>query len=320
MEIQQLRHLIAAVQYGNLLKAADESHISQSGLSRSIKSLETRLGVPLLVRKSTGVEPTVFGLSLIRRAHVILSEAAHSVREIRAIEQAQIGDVVLGITPNYAHHLIPKVIADITVERPAVRLTVIAASFLHLIEKLKVGDIDLAFGFLGAIEDSPDVHAEEVTESYSRVIANTRHPLVRKDSVSLDDLALAHWAMLGGEGFQRNFLNFFYCRGQTIPAQALKTDSIALLKRVVMASDLLTILPEEAVGAEIANGDLVPLVCETPAEFARVGFVFRNESLVTPQMRLLVASIRSAILASPRTVSPSARYASSASRHTISTT
>jgi DNA-binding transcriptional LysR family regulator len=305
MEIQQLRHLIAAVQYGNLLKAAEESHISQSGLSRSIKSLETRLGVPLLVRKSTGVEPTVFGLSLIRRAHVIISEAAHSVREIRAIEQAQIGEVTLGITPNYAHHLIPKVLADITSDRPAVRLTVVAASFLHLIEKLKVGDVDFAFGFLGAIEESPDVRVEEVTDSYSRVIASSRHPLVRKGNVGLDDLALARWAMLCGEGFQRNFLNFFYCRGQTIPAQALKTDSIALLKRVVMGGDLLTILPEDAVGAEIESGDLVPLACETPAEYARVGFVFRVESLVTPQMQLLIDSIRSALLAVPRTVSSS---------------
>ena len=45
MEIQQLRHLLAAVETGNLLKAADKSCISQSGLSRSIKSLEQRPGI-----------------------------------------------------------------------------------------------------------------------------------------------------------------------------------------------------------------------------------------------------------------------------------
>jgi len=303
MEIQQLRHLIAAVHYGNLLKAADESHISQSGLSRSIKSLETRLGVPLLVRRSTGVEPTVFGLSLLRRAHVIISEAEHAVRELREIEQAQVGEIILGITPNYAHHLVPEVIAELTAERTAMRVTVVAASFLQLVEKLKVGDIDFAFGFLGAIEHTPDVHIEELVESYSRVIASTGHPLLSKGHVTVDDLSSARWAMLSGEGFQRNFLNFFYCRGQTIPAQALKTDSIALLKRVVMAGDLLTILPEDAVGDEIAGGDLCSLACETPAEFARVGFIYRVDSLITPQMRLLIDRIREAILRSPKTVS-----------------
>ena len=99
MEVQQLRHLLAAVRYGNLLKAAEEIHISQSGLSRSIKSLETRLGVPLLIRKSKGVEPTVFGLSVINRAKVIINEVARAVEEIKAIEAARIRLSALRPTP-----------------------------------------------------------------------------------------------------------------------------------------------------------------------------------------------------------------------------
>jgi LysR family transcriptional regulator, regulator of abg operon len=57
MEVQQLRHLIAAIETGNLLRAADKSCISQSGLSRSIKTLETTLGVPLLIRGPKGSSP-----------------------------------------------------------------------------------------------------------------------------------------------------------------------------------------------------------------------------------------------------------------------
>jgi DNA-binding transcriptional LysR family regulator len=106
--------------------------------------------------------------------------------------------------------------------------------------------------------------------------------------------------MLSGEGFQRNFLNFFYVRGQTIPAQAVKTDSIALLKRVVKDSDLLTILPMEAVADEIKKGELKTLPCETPAEYARVGFLFRPESLMTPQMQLMIDRIRASIRSRPK--------------------
>jgi hypothetical protein len=38
LEIQQLRHLLAAVKYGSFVKAADACHISQSGISRSIRT------------------------------------------------------------------------------------------------------------------------------------------------------------------------------------------------------------------------------------------------------------------------------------------
>jgi hypothetical protein len=58
---------------------------------------------------------------------------------------------------------------------------------------------------------------------------------------------------------------------------------------------LLTILPVEVVRDEIAEGALTTVTCETPAEFARVGFLFRVESLVTPQMQYLIGLIRTAV-------------------------
>jgi DNA-binding transcriptional LysR family regulator len=295
MEVQQLRHLLAAVRYGNLLKAAEEIHISQSGLSRSIKSLETRLGVPLLIRKSKGVEPTVFGLSLINRAKVIINEVARSIEEIKAIEAARVGEVTIGITQNYSHYLIPDVIADLAKSRPEVRITVISGAFGELVEKLKIGDLDFAFGLLGAIEENSDLTVEELFESHSRVIARSDHPLAGKPSVSVRDLAKAKWAMLNGDGFQRNFLNFFYVRGQNIPSQAIKTNSISFLKRALQTVDVLTVLPADTVHDEIKSGELTVLNCETPADYARVGMIFRAESLVTPQMKQLIDRIRRAV-------------------------
>jgi len=47
MELYQLRGLIAFAECGNLSKAAEAVHTSQSALSRSMKNLEDELGVPL---------------------------------------------------------------------------------------------------------------------------------------------------------------------------------------------------------------------------------------------------------------------------------
>ena len=295
MEVQQLRHLLAAVQYGNLLQAAEKIHISQSGLSRSIKSLEERLGVPLLIRKSKGVEPTIFGLSLIKRARVIINEVARSIEEIRAIEASRIGEVTIGITQNYSHYMIPDVIADLTKSKPDVRINMISGSFGELVEKVKIGDLDFAFGLLGAIEEDSDLTVEELFESHSRVIARSDHPLAKKTIVTVRDLAKAKWAMLNGDGFQRNFLNFFYVRGQNIPNQTIKTNSISFLKRALQSSDVLTVLPADTVKDEIKSKQFTLLKCETPADYARVGLMFRSDSLVTPQMRQLIDRIRKAV-------------------------
>jgi DNA-binding transcriptional LysR family regulator len=292
MEIQQLRHLVAAVDCGNLLKAADECNISQSGLSRSISSLEDRLGVELLVRKSKGVEPTIFGLSVVQRARLILNEVSRSIEELRAIQAAEIGDVAIGITQNYGHYLIPEILADLYHAHPGIRVRVVTGGFLDLVGQLKTGAVDFVFGLLGTMEVSDEIELEALREHHSKVVARTAHPLVAKTEVTPEDLAAARWATLSGVGFQRNFMDYFSTHGLTPPVQVLKTDSIALIRRFILGADLLAVLPPDIVSDSLDAGLLTILDCEAPAEETTIGFVFRNHGLVTPHSRQIVERIR----------------------------
>lgn len=55
-DIYQLEHLISIAEYGTLSKAAEELHLSQSALSRSMQKLESDLQVALFERKKNKVE------------------------------------------------------------------------------------------------------------------------------------------------------------------------------------------------------------------------------------------------------------------------
>ncbi|WP_425229965.1 LysR family transcriptional regulator [Sphingomonas sp.] len=295
MEIQQLRHLIAAVENRNLLKAADKAYISQSGMSRSLKSLERRLGVPLLSRGPKGVEPTVYGLSVIRRAKVILNEVARSVEEVRAIEGGRIGETTFGVTQNYANYLMPELLAKLHVERPNLRVTVVADGFLEIVKKVKTEELDFAFGLIGRIHHSDGLTIEPLMENRSSVVAGVRHPFAGRTDVSVDDLACASWAMLSSESVQRGFGLFFEGRGLAVPVQMLKCNSIAMLRHVVAETDALTILPREVVQPEIDAGRLVALECEVPVERTRIGLIFRDGGLATPQAEAVADRIRAAV-------------------------
>jgi DNA-binding transcriptional LysR family regulator len=294
MEIQQLRHLLAAIQYGNFGRAADETNISQSGLSRSIKSLETRFGVPLLLRRTKGVEPTVFGLSVARRAEVILNEVAQAQKEVRDLQAARIGEVTLGITQNYAHYLIPGVLTDLYRTTPEVRVTVVTSGFLELVDRLRSGAIDLAFGLLGPIEDTDEITMVSLKEHHSRVIANARHPLTSRKAEPAD-LAKARWVTLNSDGFQRTFSHFFHSRGLPLPVQVFQTDSIDLIRRTITDMEVLTVLPVDVVSEAIAAGQMAVLDCDTPAELTRVGVMRRTDRYVTPQMKLVMSRLIAAV-------------------------
>lgn len=313
MEIQQLRHLIAAVQHGNLLKAADESFITQSGLSRSIKSLEDRLGVPLLIRQPKGVEPTIYGISLIRRAKLILNEVARAVEEVRAIEEARSGDISFGITQNYASYVVPDILARVAQERPGMGITVKTGGFLELIELVKSEAVDFGFGIIGSLRQGEGIVIEPLREHQSRVIARVQHPLAHKTGVTVQELADARWMMLDSETVQRGFASFFERHGLHLPRQTILTDSITLIRRVAIETDVLTILPQEAVQKKIDQGVLTEIDCPTPVDQSRIGLFYREDGAMTPQANFLLDQFRvvfghAALTKKPRPRNPAAVY------------
>ena len=64
MDIKQLRHFVSVVDRGSMSKAAEDVHLTQPALTRSIKNLEASLQAELLERRTRGVVPTEAGHNL----------------------------------------------------------------------------------------------------------------------------------------------------------------------------------------------------------------------------------------------------------------
>jgi DNA-binding transcriptional LysR family regulator len=293
MEIQQLRHFLAAVRYGNIAAAADKLHITQSGLSRSIKNLETTLGLQLLKRNPRGVEPTPFGANLIPRAQAILNERDRAVEELNAVRKAQSGIVKVGVTLNFTHYLAPETIAQYVSERKGVNVVVETGAFPDLIESLQLAEVDFVFGLIGGHPDKSHLKIEYLFDSHSAVLCRPSHPLAGLRKVGPAQIAEAGWAMLNGASFQAAFAEYFMVRNLPLPRQILRTNSIAFLKRSVACLDVLTILPEPLVQAELAERSLVKLPVDTPAGVASVGIVTREDEILTPAVLGLIEVFRS---------------------------
>lgn len=292
MEFQQLRHLISAVEHQNLAKAAEDCNISQSGLSRSISSLEARLGVPLLVRSPRGVEATPFGKVILERARIIISEVQRASDEVRAMAGGRVGAINFGITQNFALYSLHSIVAEMLTERPNLQFNIVTGGFMEMIQQVRNGTIDFAFGLLANVPPMEDLKIEVLRDHYSRVIARASHPLSGVKDVSLQQLVGERWVTLNGAGFQRNFIAYF-SQQMSDPLQVLKTDSIGLIKHIVLETDVLTVLPADTVKDELANGSLVIIDCEAPAEATLVCLVYRRDGIQTPQMKLMFDRLRS---------------------------
>jgi LysR family glycine cleavage system transcriptional activator len=84
LSLTNLRAFEAVARRLNFSDAADELFVTQSAISRQIKSLEDEVGAPLFVRGTRHVEITQNGQALLRAVEPWLARLDTSVRQIRA--------------------------------------------------------------------------------------------------------------------------------------------------------------------------------------------------------------------------------------------
>jgi DNA-binding transcriptional LysR family regulator len=121
MELRQLAHFVAAVEHGNIVRAADAVHLTQPALTKSIQKLEAALGVTLLARTPRGVSPTPFGEILLRYARLMRTQGERAVAEIAAVKAGRRGHLALGVGMSFLGYLLPAVVAEVLDAHPGLR-------------------------------------------------------------------------------------------------------------------------------------------------------------------------------------------------------
>ncbi|MCB2106321.1 MAG: LysR family transcriptional regulator [Rhodobacteraceae bacterium] len=292
MEFQQLKHFLAAVEHGNIGRAAETLHISQSGLSRSIKNLETTVGVSLLKRTARGVEPTVHGVQLIPRARAILNQANRAREDLETARATRGGHVRIGVTVNFAHYLMPDLIFEISKSNPDIQWTVLTGTFGQAIEKIQSAEVDLFFGLLVPLSEETELTIDTLFESRSGIYGRIDHPLARKKKVEVQDLAGERWATFDSKGLKRELEGYFERNGLPAPAFVVTTNSYALLKQSVMQLNLLAIIPRSLADPDVGAKKLALLASQTPGDHVRAGLVYREESLAIPAVAEVIATLK----------------------------
>lgn len=88
-ELYQLEQLISIAENKTLSKAAEELHISQPTLSRTMQKLEEELGMPLFERQKNKIELNENGLLAVECAKKVMDEANAMTKRLQALEKSR---------------------------------------------------------------------------------------------------------------------------------------------------------------------------------------------------------------------------------------
>ena len=145
MEINNLKEFVVLAKTGNFMEAADILYVSQSTLSKHIKSIETELGVLLFDRTTRKVRISKYGELLLPYAKQIIELQDHYIANLQSSLDNDRDSLPVSSIPALAQYNIIDIFVDFKKSRPQSTLNVIQAGPDELKEMLRQKKCELAF-------------------------------------------------------------------------------------------------------------------------------------------------------------------------------
>ena len=258
MDIRQLQHLVALVELGTVHAAAENQHISQPGLSGSIKRLEAQLGIVLFERDGRGMQPNAKGNDFYKHAKLILEQ----MRLARADLAGEPTNLFVGLGEVRPAGF-SAVLHDVLMESyPNLSLTFVEGHFRSLYAQMENGDVDVAF--VAAIPDAvpAPLLGRALVQSQWRVFCASGHPLSKHTGrVPIRELQEFSWVKNAATPTATPYTPAFSGRKKN-PLENVRTVTAGSQQTaidLVVHTDILGYGPRVSYDTELAHGQVVEL-------------------------------------------------------------
>lgn len=187
MEIRVLRYFLEIARAGNMSRAAETLHVSQSALSKQIKELEQELGKKLFHRGGTMLTLTEEGMLLRKRTDDILDMVDKTLDEFKALDEIAGGEVHIGCAESHQIKYLARTIMMFQKSYPLFRYHLTSGNTEQVIERLDRGLIDFA-----VIVEPPNLSKYnylEIPETNTwGLVMKKEDPLSEKERIRFEDL------------------------------------------------------------------------------------------------------------------------------------
>jgi DNA-binding transcriptional LysR family regulator len=292
IKLRDLHILLAVVEWKSMAEAARHLAVSQPVVSRAIADLERALGIRLLDRTPQGVEPTVYGRTLLIRGLAVFDELRGSVNDIKFLTDPTAGELYIGSTQGIAGGLLVVILDRLSAQRRLsfqVRVSDVATLLHH---DLRERNIDLFFGRMPDVKDD-DLNTEVLFGDPLFVVAGINSPWARCRKLALKDLVGEAWAMpppdLSGGAL---FRDAFRASGLAIPHVAVASYGTHLPSALVSTGRFLTMLPGSYLKFNAKRYGLKALPVKLPIPPVPAGVVTLKKRTLSPLAQLFIRCAR----------------------------
>jgi len=188
MELRHLRYFVAVAENLSFTKAAAKLHLAQPSLTRQIHNLEEEIGVRLLNRSKSQVALTEEGRAFLIDAWRVLALASESVLAVQRLSRGEMGQLNIGYMSHFNFELLPRTLTAFRQAFPHTALNLFDMAPAEQFRTLEARKIDLGFVGLRPPAAAAELQWECIARHKTVVVLPIKHPLLKKDLVSLAEL------------------------------------------------------------------------------------------------------------------------------------
>lgn len=145
VNLNHLRVFEVVFRCKSMTLAAQELHLTQSGVSQHVKSLEEMLGVRLFDRIQQKLVPTSAGTLLFQRCSTGLNQLEQALWAVKGEEHQLSGTVSIGMPIEFGNNVVVPLLSEITRKYPRIRFQIRMDFASAMNSMLLGGELDFAF-------------------------------------------------------------------------------------------------------------------------------------------------------------------------------
>lgn len=185
-----------------IFESGEKLYVSQPSLSTSISSFEEELGLTLFLRTTSGVVLTQEGEQVLAQIEEVLT----SVDRLAAMgKQGFVKyNTTLAAIPSACNGMVINLLGEVAQSNPEITLNILELRPQKVLQSLINGVTDIAIGsyteetkkYIFKETQKNNLELEPLFEDYLYVFLQRNHPLAKKTSISLKELAGERQAIL----------------------------------------------------------------------------------------------------------------------------
>jgi DNA-binding transcriptional LysR family regulator len=293
LKLHDLRVLMSVVRAGSMHKAAERLATSQPAVSRAISDLEHALGVRLLDRSPTGIEPTQYGRAILKRGLAVFDELRQGIKDIEFLVDPTAGELAIGCTENAAAGPVLAVVDRLSRRHPRIVFDVVTGSVPVLCRELAERKVELVITRVSEPLIEADMSVEKLFDDEYVVVAAAENPWARRRRIELAELLDEPWTLAPPDSAVGAFaVSAFRACGLKPPRTTVVTLSVHMRHRLLATGRFLTITSGFMLMLPHKHPTLRALPIDLPNARGTIAIITLKNRTLSPVAELFIETAR----------------------------